>query len=132
MFGQGQIQGATKMDYTDFTVVSMPSSLAQPYPFDTRGEHLRGCTSVEEKSFGGSGRQWSPVAALATGIAADSSYAVAYQLPDGTGEWHVQCGARRGTLSIEANSRTASQAETQAKADALATFFGSVFSRAGM
>ena len=132
VFGQGQIQGATKMDYTDFTVVSMPSSLAQPYPFDTRAEHLRGCTSVEEKSFGGSGRQWSPVAALATGIAADSSYAVAYQLPDGTGEWHVQCGARRGTLSIEANSRTASQAETQAKADALATFFGSVFSRAGM
>jgi hypothetical protein len=64
-------------------------------------------------------------------VPADSSYAVAYQLSDGTGEWHVQSGARRGTLSIEASSRTASQSETQAKADAQAAFFGAVFSRAG-
>ena len=128
--GQGQIQGATKIDYTDFSVVNMPSSMAPPYPFDTRAEHLRGCTSIQEKSFGGSSRPWSPVAALTTTITADATYAVAYQLSDGTGEWHVRCGARRGTLSIEASSRTGSQSETQAKADALAPFFNAVFSRA--
>ncbi len=131
VYGQGQIQGASKIDYTDFTVINMPSSMASPYPFDTRAEHLRGCTSIQEKSFAGSGRPWSPVAALTSTIAADSSYAVAYQLSDGTGEWHVRCGARRGTLSVEASSRTASQSETQAKADALASFFNAVFSRAG-
>ena len=131
VYGQGQIQGASKVDYTDFTVINMPSSLAPPYPFDSRAEHLRGCTSVQEKSFGGSSRPWSPVAALTTAITADSTYSVAYQLSDGTGEWHIRCGARRGTLSIEASSRTASQSETQAKADALVSFFNAVFSRAG-
>ena len=131
VYGQGQIQGATKIDYTDFTVVNLPSSGGPPYPFDTRAEHLRGCTSVQEKAFGGSSRDWSPVAALTSTITADSTYALAYQLSDGTGEWHVRCGARRGTLSIEASSRTASQPETQAKADALWSFFNAVFSRAG-
>jgi len=33
---------------------------------------------------------------------------------------------------MEANSNTASQSETQAKADALAAFFSTVFSHAGM
>jgi len=56
---------------------------------------------------------------------------VAYQLSDGTGEWHVRSGTRRGTLSIEAASRTASRADIQAKAEALAAFYGSVFARAG-
>ncbi|GGI01897.1 hypothetical protein ACFFGR_01955 [Arthrobacter liuii] len=129
--GQGQIQGANKMDYTDFTVINMPSTMAQPYPFDSRVEHLRGCTSIQESMFGSGGRTWSPASPLNVAVAADSSYALAYQLSDGTGEWHVRMGARRGTLSIEAGSRTASQSATQAKADALAAFFGTVFSRAG-
>ncbi|MFF2345658.1 hypothetical protein [Pseudarthrobacter sp. NPDC058119] len=129
--GQGQIQGATKMDYTDLTVVNMPSTMQPPYPFDTRVDRLRGCTSVLEILFEGGSRTWSPVAGLDTGITADSSYAVAYQLSDGTGQWHVRCGARRGTLSIEAGSGTASQAEAQAKAGELASFFNAVFSRAG-
>ncbi|BCW80206.1 hypothetical protein NicSoilC5_22250 [Arthrobacter sp. NicSoilC5] len=129
--GQGQIQGATKMDYTDFTAVNMPSTAQPPYPFDARAERLRSCTSVQEILFEGTGRTWSPVAALVTAITADSSYAVAYQLSDGTGQWHVRCGARRGTLSIEAASGTASQAEAQSRADALASFFDAVFSRAG-
>lgn len=129
--GQGQIQGANKMDYTDFTVINMPSTMAKPYPFDSRVEHLRGCTSIQESMFGSGGRTWSPASPLNVAVAADSSYALAYQLSDGTGEWHVRIGARRGTLSIEAGSRTASQSATQAKADALAAFFGTVFSRAG-
>ncbi|KRE91416.1 hypothetical protein [Arthrobacter sp. Soil764] len=129
--GQGQIHGVSKIDYTDFTVISMPSAMAAPYPFDSRAERLRGCTTIEEQSFGGGSRPWSSVSALTTTIPADSSYAVAYQLSDGTGEWHVQSGARRGTLSIEASSRTASQSETQTKADAQAAFFGAVFERAG-
>ncbi|MDQ0767598.1 hypothetical protein QF031_000347 [Pseudarthrobacter defluvii] len=129
--GQGMIQGASKIDYTDFMVVSMPSTAAPPYPFDARSEQLRGCTSVQESSFGGGSWPWSAVSELTMALPADASYAVAYQLSDGTGEWHVRSGARRGTLSIEASSRTAAQSETQAKADALAAFFGAVFSRAG-
>ncbi|HKU02368.1 MAG TPA: hypothetical protein VJQ80_06115, partial [Arthrobacter sp.] len=129
--GQGQIQGATKMDYTELTVVNTPSTMQPPYPFDARVDRLRGCTSVQEILFEGGSRTWSPVAALDTGITADSSYAVAYQLSDGTGQWHVRCGARRGTLSIEAGSGTASQAEAKAKAGELASFFNAVFSRAG-
>lgn len=129
--GQGQIPGATKTNYTDFTAVNMPSTAQPPYPFDARAERLRSCTSVQEILFEGTSRTWSPVDALATAITADSSYAVAYQLSDGTGQWHVRCGARRGTLSIEAASGTASQAEAQSKADALASFFDDVFSRAG-
>lgn len=129
--GQGQIEGTSKIDYTDFTVVSMPSSLAPPFPFDSRADRLRGCTSIQESLFGGGSRTWSAVSNLAVTIPADASYAVAYQLSDGTGEWHVRSGARRGTLSVEASARTASQPEAQAKADALSAFFDSVFSRAG-
>lgn len=129
--GQGQIHGVSKIDYTDFTVISMPSAMAAPYPFDARAERLRGCTTIEQSVFGGGNGTWSSVSPLNLEVPADSSYAVAYQLSDGTGEWHVQSGARRGTLSIEASSRTASQSETQAKADAQAAFFGAVFSRAG-
>lgn len=129
--GQGEIQGASKIDYTEFTVVSMPSTATPPYPFDSRADRLRGCTSIQESSFGGGSLPWSGVSALPTTIAADASYAVAYQLSDGTGEWHVRSGARRGTLSIEAAGRTASRADIQAKADALAAFYGSVFARAG-
>ncbi|MFF1883525.1 hypothetical protein ACFVVC_18875 [Pseudarthrobacter sp. NPDC058196] len=131
VYGQGQIQGAGKLDYTDFTVISMPSTQAPPFPFDTRTEQLRGCTSVQEGLPGSGTRAWSSVSPLNLGIAADSSYALAYQLSDGTGEWHVRAGARRGTLSIEAASRTTSQPATQSKADALAAFFETVFARAG-
>jgi len=131
VYGQGQIQGASKMDYTDFTVINMPSSLTPPYPFDSRAEHIRGCTSIQEKTFGGGSRNWSSVAALTSTITADSTYAVAFQLSDGTGAWSVRSGARRGTLSIEASSQTTSQSEAQAKANVLASFFDAVFSRAG-
>jgi hypothetical protein len=53
-------------------------------------------------------------------------------LSDGTGEWHVRAGARKGTLTVEASSQRYSQAEAQATADGFAAFFGSVFSRAGL
>jgi hypothetical protein len=132
VMGQGQIQGPGKIDYSDFTVISMPEAASRPYPFDARAEGLRSCAGIQEEVPGGASRQWSPVIQLSPGPAADASYAVAYQLPDGTGEWHVRSGARRGTLSIEAESRTLSQAETQAKADALAAFFGNAFARAGV
>ena len=132
VYGQGQITGASKNDYTDFTVISMPSAMGPPYPFDSRAERLRGCTNVNESLFGGGSRAWTSVSPLNLGVAADSGYAVAYQLSDGTGAWHIRAGARKGALSVEANSNTASQSATQAKADALAAFFSTVFSHAGM
>lgn len=130
--GQGQIQGATKLDYTEFSVINMPTAAAPPYPFDTRAAALRDCTTVREDILGGGSREWSAVSQLNTTIAADSSYAVAYQLSDGTGEWHVRAGARKEMLSVEANTRTSSQDEARATADRLAAFFGSVFSNAGL
>ncbi|MFF1386126.1 hypothetical protein ACFVWT_21465 [Arthrobacter sp. NPDC058288] len=132
VLGQGQIQGASKMDYTEFSVISMTTTAAPPYPFDTRAAALGECTTIQEVGVGGGSREWSAVSKLDTTIAADSSYALAYQLPDGTGEWHVRAGARKGTLSVEADTRTSSQAEAQATADGLATFFGKVFSNAGL
>ncbi|WP_258073981.1 hypothetical protein [Arthrobacter sp. Y81] len=132
VLGQGQTQGASKMDYTEFSVISMPTTAAPPYPFDTRAGALRDCTTIQEDILGGSSREWSAFSQLNTTLAADSSYAVAYQLSDGTGEWHVRAGARKGTLSVEANTRTSSQDEAQATADRLAAFFGSVFSHAGL
>lgn len=129
--GQAQITGATKQDYTEFMAVNMSSEAVTPYPFDTRAANLKGCTSIKEDSFGGNSREWSPVTTLEPGLPADASYAVAYQLSDGTGEWHVRSGARRGTLTLEANTRTASQADAQATADRLAAFFAAVFAKAG-
>lgn len=102
-----------------------------PYPFDTRAAALRDCATIQESTFGGSPREWSSLTHLNTTLAADSSYAVVYQLSDGTGEWHVRAGARRGSLSVEA-SRASSPSEAQATADGLDTFFGKVFSNAGL
>lgn len=130
--GQGQIQGATKMDYTVFSVISMPATATPPYPFDTRATALRDCATIQEEMVGSGPRTWSAVSQLNSAIAADSSYAVAYQVSDGTDEWHVRAGARKGTLSVEAGSQTSSLAEAQATADRLAAFFGSVFSNAGL
>ena len=132
VLGKGQIQGASKMDYTEFSVISMPTTAAPPYPFDTRAAGLRDCATIQEVAFGGGPREWSAVSPLNVTVAADSSYAVAYQLSDGTGEWHVRAGARKGSLSVEANTRTTSQDQAQATADRLASFFGSVFSSAGL
>lgn len=131
VYGQGQIQGANKSDYTDFMAINMPSTMTPPYPFDSRAEQLHGCTSIRESLSEGGGRTWSPVSALGSTANADSSYGVTFQLSDGTGEWHLQSGARKGTLSIEARSVAASQSDLQAKADELNAFFSSVFSRAG-
>jgi hypothetical protein len=131
VLGQGQIGGANKMAYSDFTVISMPATAAPPYPFDTRAATLRTCGTIQEDMMGSS-RPWSAISQLNTALAADASYAVAYQLSDGTGEWHVRAGARKGTLTVEASSQRYSQAEAQATADGFAAFFGSVFSRAGL
>lgn len=131
ILAQGQLQGASKMDYTELSVISMPSTAAPPHPFDTRAATLRDCATVQENILGGGQRQWPVVSPLNVTVAADSSYAVAYQLSDGTGEWHIRVGARKGMLSVEASSRTTSQAEVQATADALAAFIGRVFAKAG-
>ena len=130
--GQGQIQGATKSGYADFTAVNMPSTMGPPFPLDSRAEQLRGCTTVQEVLFEGSSRPWSSVSAPAIDVMADARYAVTYQLSDGTGEWHGRSGARKGTLSVEASCVAASEPEVRAKTEALAVFFTSVFARAGL
>lgn len=132
VYGQGQIQGATKSGYADFTAVNMPSTMGPPFPLDSRAEQLRGCTTVQEVLFEGSSRPWSSVSAPAIDVMADARYAVTYQLSDGTGEWHGRSGARKGTLSVEASCVAATEPEVRAKTEALAVFFTSVFARAGL
>ena len=80
----------------------------------------------------GTSRPWSAISQLGVSIPAEATYAVAYQLSDGTGEWHVRAGARRGLLTVEANGKAPTQAEAQASADRLTAVFGSVFSNAGL
>lgn len=129
--GQGTIQGSNKMDFIDLMVASMPTTAAQPYLFDTVAATLRDCATIQE-GMGGSTRQWSDLQHLSVGLAADSSYAVAYQLPDGTGERHVMVGARKGTLTVQASVIKYSDAEVQSGADGLAAVISQVFARAGL
>lgn len=129
--GQGMIQGASKFDFVDLTVVSLPTTAAQPYPFDTQAAALLDCATIQEDMGGGS-RPWSVIKHLSVSTTADSSYAVAYQLGDGTGQWHVLAGARKGTLVAEANTIESAEADVQPAADVLAGVLGQVFAKAGL
>lgn len=128
--GQGMIQGASKLDFVDLTVVSLPADAVPPYAFDTQAAALRDCPTIREDTGEGS-REWSASRALSVGTAADSGYAVAYQLGDGTGQWHVLAGARRGTLVAEANTIKSAEADVQPAADALAGVIAQVLAQAG-
>ncbi|MDR6621922.1 hypothetical protein [Sinomonas atrocyanea] len=113
--------------------VSMADSIPQPYPFDARAEALRTCTSVTEDVMGVSQtRAWSSLRPLAAVPRGDAAYAVVYELPDGTGERHVAVGARRGTLSLEANDVRRTEAEVQPAAEALVALLDQMFSKAGL
>ncbi|MET3952176.1 hypothetical protein [Arthrobacter sp. UYEF36] len=129
--GQGQIQGSNKMDSITLTVASMPTTATQPYPFDAVAATLRDCATIQEGT-GGSTRPWSDLKRPSVDIAADSSYAVVYQLSDGSGERHVMVGARKGTLTVEASVIRFTDAEVQSGADGLAAMIGQVFARAGL
>ena len=129
--GQGQIQGSNKTDSITLTVASMPSTATQSYPFDTLAATLRDCATIQE-AVGGGTRPWSDLKQLSLGIAADSGYAVAYQLSDGTGERHVLVGARKGTLTVEASVIKFSDADVRSGADGLAAVIGQVFAKAGL
>ncbi|WP_254362909.1 hypothetical protein [Pseudarthrobacter phenanthrenivorans] len=131
VIGQGQIPGATKMEYIDVTMINMPAAAVPPYPFDSRAAEFRECETLQE-DMGGSVRPFPALSRLTVSLAADASYAVAHQLSDGTGEWHVRAGARKGMLSVEASTRLNAQTEAQATADGLMEFFGKVFSSAGL
>lgn len=128
--GQGMIQGTSKFDFVDLTVVSLPTTAAPPYPFDTQAAALRDCSTIQE-DLGDGARPWSAIKHLSVSAAADSSYAVAYQLGDGTGQWHVLAGARKGTLVVEANAIKSAEADVQPAADVLAGTIAQVVAKAG-
>jgi hypothetical protein len=130
---QSQYSGTATKSYTTLQAVSMAGSVAQPYPFDVRAEALRTCTSITETQMGGGqSRAWSSIKPLGVTLAGDASYAVVYDLPDGTGEKHLLVGARRGTLSVEANDLRRSETEVQPAAEALAGLVNRVFAEAGL
>ena len=129
--GQGQIQGSNKMGSVTLTVASMPTTATQPYPFDALAAALRDCATIQE-GLGGSTRPWSDLKHPGVDIAADSSYAVAYQLSDGTGERHVLVGARKGTLIVQSSVIKFTDAEVQSGAEGLAAMIGQVFAGAGL
>lgn len=131
---QAQYSGtAAKKSFITLLGISMASSITQPYPFDARAEALRTCPSVTENVMGVSQtRSWSSLRPLAAVPAGDAAYAVAYELPDGTGEKHLALGARRGTLSVEATDTCGTEAEVQPAAEALVALVNQVFSKAGL
>ncbi|AOT05333.1 hypothetical protein ASPU41_04090 [Arthrobacter sp. U41] len=129
--GQGQIQGASKMDFIELAVISMPTTATPPHPFDTQAAALRDCPMMQE-DLGEGTRQWSAIKHLTMAVTGDSSYAVAYQLADGTGQWHVLLGARKGTLAVEASTIRSSEADAQPAADVLGGVIGQVFAKAGL
>ncbi|MDP9885578.1 hypothetical protein J2W21_003102 [Sinomonas atrocyanea] len=131
---QAQYSGSpAKKSFITLLAVSMAGSIAQPYPFDTRARALRTCPSITEDVMGLSQtRSWSSLRPLAAVPRGDAGYAVAYEIPDGTGERHVAVGARRGTLSVEANDIRATDADVQPAAEALVALVDQVFSKAGL
>lgn len=131
---QAQYEGSSaKKSFITLLAVSMAGSIPQPYPFDARAQALRTCQSVTENVMGVSQtRTWSSLSPLAAVPRGDAGYAVAYELPDGTGERHIAVGARRGTLSVEANDIRRTDAEVQPAAEALAALVDQVFSKAGL
>ena len=129
--GQGQIQGASKMDFISLTAISMPTTATQPYPFDAQAAALRDCPTIQE-DMGGGARQWYAIKQLGLAGAGAASYAVAYQYSDQFGHWNVVVGARKGTLAVEASTVRSSEAEVQPAADVLAGVLGQVFAKAGL
>ena len=107
------------------------TTAAQPYPFDTQAAALRDCPTIQEDLDGGT-RQWSAIKQLGLVDAGDAKYAVAYQLSDQTGQWHVLVGTRKGTLAVEASTIKSSEADAQPAADVLAGVIGQVFTKAGL
>lgn len=131
VLAQGQIEGASKLEYSDFSVISMPANAAPPYPFDTRAAALSKCTAIEETLMGGPGRPWREFAQVESPLKGDSRYAVSYQLSDGTGEWHVRSGARKGSVSVEVVGRTRSQDGIRQLAESQASFSAKILARTG-
>lgn len=129
--GQGQVQGASKMDFISLTAISMPTTATQPYPFDTQAAALRDCPTIQE-DMGGGTRQWSAIKQLGLAGAGEANYAVAYQYSGQTGQWNILVGARKGTLAVEASTVRSSEAEVQPAADVLAGVLSQVFAKAGL
>lgn len=126
---QGQIEGASKLEYSDFAVISMPANVVPPYPFDTRAASLSRCTAIEETMMGGPGRPWREFSQVESPLKGDSRYAVSYQLSDGTGEWHVRSGAREGSVSVEVAGRTRSQDGVKQLAESQASFVATILAK---
>lgn len=126
---QGQIEGASKLEYSDFAVISMPADAVPPYPFDTRAASLSRCTAIEETMMGGPGRPWREFSQVNSPLKGDSRYAVSYQLSDGTGEWHVRSGARKGSVSVEVAGRARSQDGIKQLAESQASFVTTILAR---
>ncbi|WP_369045255.1 hypothetical protein [Sinomonas sp. P10A9] len=131
---QGTYSGSpAKKSFLTLRAVSMAGSIATPYPFDTRAEALRTCSSITEKVLGGSqGRAWSSLRPLTAVPGGDASYAVVYEFSDGTGQKHLAVGARRGSLTIEVDDVRATEAEVQPAAEALAAFVNQIFAKSGL
>lgn len=133
---QGEMPGATKMEYLSVRLISMPSTASVPYPFDARAAALRDCSTIQEEVYtapgtNGSLSQWSSVHRLSLNLAADSVYAIAHEHPDG-GVWHLLVGARKGSLTVELDAIKNTEADLQPGADKMAAIISQVFAKAGL
>lgn len=132
---QGIASTADKVLSLEVTIISMGTSLAQPYPFDIRTSAVKDCPSIQANVLGQGRPDWSPVEPLTMQLDAESRYGFKYQTSDGSGRSYVRLGARRGTLSVEVatvNFRPLADSDVQAAVDSATTVIRQVFAKAGL
>ncbi|MCB5293418.1 hypothetical protein BJQ90_02867 [Arthrobacter sp. SO3] len=132
---QGIASTADKVVSLEVTIISMGTSVAQPYPFDIRTLAIKDCPSIQANVLGQGQPYWSPVEPLNVRLDADSRHGFRYQNSDGSGRSYVRLGARRGTLSVEVgtmNFRPLAQGDVQAAVDSATTVIQQVFAKAGL
>lgn len=112
-------------------LISLPSAPTSPPSFDARAADLSRCSSIREKLPGGGSRTWSAVKHLVVSTGGQARYAVAYQLPDGSGVWHVRVGARKGSLCAETETKISSDDAVLQAARGLAATINKVMARVG-
>lgn len=88
----------------DVTVLSMGTSVSQPYPFDLRANAVADCESIQSSVQGQPAATWASVAPLTAKPTGDAVYAFRYPASDGTGRWFLRRGARRGNLTVEVST----------------------------
>lgn len=100
-------------------------------PFDRRAAGLAGCKAIEQKVPGVPSRTWTAVRRLAVDTSGETGYALSYGVSGGSPVRHILVAARKGTLSVEAETEARSEATALQAARGLAATINKVMARVG-